>query len=44
MKPPSLFVEVISPPDRVKVEYSVERQRDLEVKDMKKKKKKKNNK
>ncbi len=38
---PSLFVEVISPPDKVRVQYSCERQRDLEPK-MKKKKRKKN--
>tara|TARA_R110002012_G_scaffold172066_1_gene337025 strand:- start:217 stop:381 length:165 start_codon:yes stop_codon:yes gene_type:complete len=29
---PSLFIEVISEPDKVKVEYSVERQRQLEEK------------
>lgn len=29
---PNLFIEVKSEPDRVKVEYSVERQRDLEKK------------
>jgi hypothetical protein len=29
---PNLFIEVISEPDKVKVEYSVERHRDLEKK------------
>jgi len=48
---PNLFIEVISEPDKVKVEYSVERHRELEdkqkmsklnkrLKNMKKKKKK----
>ena len=34
---PSLFIEVKSEPDKVKVEYSVERQRHLENKDKMKK-------
>ena len=34
---PHLFIEVISEPDKVKVEYSVERQRQLEENDKEKK-------
>ena len=38
---PSLFIEVHSEPDKVKVQYSVERQRDLEKKEKDKMMKKK---